>query len=146
MPRRKHIPEELKDQIAQKASFLCEYCKSPKRYSPGPFNIEHIVPISKGGNSDVQNLAYSCSGCNGHKYNKIEASDPIDELVVPLFNPRKDSWSDHFIWSEDGLLIIGISPTGRASTETFRLNRKELINLRKILLVVGEHPPNFLSS
>ena len=77
---------------------------------------------------------------------KLKLAIPIDELVVPLFNPRKDSWSDHFIWSEDGLLIIGLSPIGRASTETFRLNRKELINLRKILLVVGEHPPNFLSS
>lgn len=37
--------------------------------------------------------------------------------------------------------IIGRTPTGRATVTALRLNRKELVNLRELLLAVGLHPP-----
>lgn len=89
----------------------------------------------------LQNLAYSCNGCNGHKYNKSTARDPIDGTNAPLFHPRKQDWMDHFSWNEEGLSVIGMTPTGRATVEALKLNRPELINLRMLLLLVGEHPP-----
>jgi hypothetical protein len=59
--------------------------------------------------------------CNGRKYNKVAGIDPLTQELAPLFNPRKQQWQDHFTWSEDGLLIIGLTPTGRATVETLRV-------------------------
>lgn len=141
MPKSRYVPTKLKAEVAKRANHLCEYCKCPQAYAPGPFDTEHIIPISKNGTSELINLAYSCNGCNGSKYNKIEALDSLSNQIVPLFNPRKSIWVDHFTWSNDGLLIIGISAIGRVTIELLQLNRLELINIRRLLLLVGEHPP-----
>ncbi len=37
--------------------------------------------------------------------------------------------------------VVGQTPTGRATVLALRLNRKGVVNLRRILAQVGEHPP-----
>jgi hypothetical protein len=106
-----------------------------------PFSVEHIYPRSRGGDSSRGNLALSCQGCNNHKYNHTEATDPATGLAAPLFHPRRQRWRDHFAWNEDATLIIGLSRTGRATVVALRLNRPELVNLRRILAGASEHPP-----
>ena len=127
--------------VAERASWSCEYCRSQARYCPDPFVVEHVMPRSGGGSNDLSNLALACQGCNGHKYTSVEAPDPLDGRVVPLFHPRRDAWSDHFTWSADETRVVGITPTGRATVEKLKLNRVELVNLRRVLRVQGEHPP-----
>jgi hypothetical protein len=61
--------------------------------------------------------------------------------AVPLYNPREQRWDEHFSWSEDYLRITGLTPIGRATVEALRLNREGLVNMRRILYAVGEHPP-----
>lgn len=138
---KKYISESLKQTVEERADGRCEYCLSLRKYSPQPFVIEHISPRSKGGTDDLENLALSCGGCNGHKYQKTEAPDPITSVLTPLFHPRKDSWSTHFEWDVDYLQIIGITPIGRATVRALHLNREELINLRMLVKMTGEHPP-----
>lgn len=87
------------------------------------------------------NLALACQGCNGHKYTSVEAQDPLRGEIVPLFHPRRDDWIEHFVWSEDWTRIVGLTPIGRATVEKLRLNRPELVNLRRVLRAQGEHPP-----
>ena len=127
--------------IIDRARGCCEYCLCQLKYSPDPFSTEHIVPQSLGGRTNLNNLALACLGCNGYKYNKIEAIDPGSDQVVPLFHPRKDQWAEHFAWNEGCTLVVGLSPTGRATIEALRINRSNLINLRRVLFAVGEHPP-----
>jgi hypothetical protein len=38
-------------------------------------------------------------------------------------------------------LIVGLTPTGRATIEALKLNREPLVNLRRLLYAAGEHPP-----
>ncbi|MEP6988805.1 MAG: HNH endonuclease, partial [Chloroflexota bacterium] len=76
-----------------------------------------------------------------HKYNKTENYDPVTVQKVALFHQRQQKWSDHFVWNEDYSLIIGITPTGRMTVEVLHLNRDGLVNLRKVLYQMGEHPP-----
>lgn len=38
-------------------------------------------------------------------------------------------------------LIIGLTPTGRATVEALQLNHSALQNLRTVLYLVGQHPP-----
>jgi hypothetical protein len=127
--------------LAERAKGCCEYCLSQEQYSPDPFSIEHIIPLSKGGVGTSDNLALSCQGCNNRKYTSTEAFDPVSQSTVPLFHPRQHSWSDHFVWSDDGTQILGITPIGRASVEKLQLNRNGLVNLRRIPSGIGEHPP-----
>lgn len=58
-----------------------------------------------------------------------------------IFNPRKQQWAEHFAWSHDFSLIIGLTAVGRVTIHTLRLNRTGVVNLRKLLLLAGEHPP-----
>jgi hypothetical protein len=39
------------------------------------------------------------------------------------------------------MLIIGLTPTGRATIEALHLNRANVVNLRRVLYALGEHPP-----
>ncbi len=48
---------------------------------------------------------------------------------------------EHIIPNENFTLIIGITATGRATVKTMRLNRSGVLNLRRILLMASEHPP-----
>lgn len=93
----------------------------------------------------MENLALACQGCNNHKYVKTEGKDSVSLQVVPLFHPRQQRWRDHFTWNDDYTLIIGLTPTGRATVNTLRLNRETLVNLRRVLYMMGEHPPQELS-
>ncbi len=131
----------LRQFIFKRAKGCCEYCKMQAKYSPDSFCLEHIIPKNKNGETTESNLALSCSGCNGHKYNKTEGYDKISGKNVPLFHPRKQDWNSHFAWNEDFTEIIGITSTGRATAETLDMNRESLINIRKVLVTLNEHPP-----
>jgi hypothetical protein len=90
--------------IVARAGGGCEYCRSPERFATQSFALEHIIPRSRGGAGTLDNLAFSCQGCNNHKYTKIDARDPASDEIVSLFHPRRQSWRDHFAWNEDATL------------------------------------------
>lgn len=104
------------------------------------FHIEHIVPRSLGGSSRMENLAWSCPGCNLHKAGRVAFTDPASAAVVPLFNPRIDSWHDHFEWN--GFELIALSAVGRATCEALSLNRERRMLIRQAEAVFGLFPPD----
>ena len=105
------------------------------------FVMEHIIPRSKGGKSDINNLALACPGCNSHKYNIIKSKDPLSKKQVSLFHPRNQKWAEHFTWNNDLSKMVGLTATGRATIEACKLNRQRLINRRKAFQLLGLHPP-----
>ncbi len=129
-------------QVFKLAKGLCEYCQSQENYSNSTFEVEHIFPISKGGNTVLENLAHSCSGCNKYKSHRISVFDKITETEVFFYNPREDSWNNHFVWNEDFTEIVGKTAKGRVTIKALKLNRQQVVNLRRLLVIVGEHPPN----
>jgi hypothetical protein len=130
-----------KRRVTERASGCCEYCRSQLRFSMQSFAIEHLDPEQEGG-EDLANLALSCQGCNNHKYTHTSGRDPVTGQTFPLFHPRQQRWSEHFAWSSDCTLVVGLTPTGRATVETLCLNREGLVNLRRVLFGAGEHPPD----
>jgi hypothetical protein len=127
--------------VMDRADGRCEYCLSPAAYSPDPFAVEHIVPRSRGGSHRLTNLAYSCQGCNSYKYTSTEAVDPVSGDRVPLYNPRRHAWRDNFAWNEDFTEILGRTPIGRATIVRLDLNRTEVMNLRRLLVLADLYPP-----
>jgi hypothetical protein len=121
-----------KERVVRRAKRCCEYCLSQARFSPDPFSIEHIVPRSRGGTDDDDNLVLACQGCNNRKYSHLKARDPVNGTLVPLYHPRHQSWPKHFTWTVDSTQVIGVTPTGRATVERLQLNREGVVNLRHV--------------
>ena len=89
----------------------------------------------------MDNLALACQGCNSRKYTATHAIDPASGQGAALYHPRRDAWAEHFMWSLDASLIVGLTPTGRATAAKLELNREGVVNLRRVLAALGEHPP-----
>ena len=141
------ISNDLKQAVRVRAQYLCEYCHSSERLSASRFTIDHIIPKSLGGSDDPNNLALACRRCNERRYNFIASIDPQSQDTVPIFNPRIQNWDEHFVWVDQGTLIEGISPTGRATCIRLDLNdirypkEDSIREIRRLWVKTGLHPP-----
>lgn len=137
---RVYIPVVLRQAVIERAAYRCEYCHSPAPYSPEIFEFEHIQPISTGGVTELPNLAFSCPACNRYKGILRETLDPETGQMTSLFNPRQDIWVEHFVWSDDFIMITGLTPIGRATIEKLQMNRPAVQRFRAALYAIGVHP------
>jgi hypothetical protein len=104
------------------------------------FEIDHIIPQSAGGETALENLCLCCPTCNRHKAARLTAFDPDSGQEVPLFHPRRQIWEEHFAWSEDKARVIGLTAVGRATVEALRMNRPQMVMLRRYWVALGLHP------
>ncbi len=133
------VPKHLRERVLKQAGYRCGYCLSHERWIGG-LTAEHIIPQSAGGTSDEENLWVACRRCNEAKGNMTHAVDPKTRHLARLFNPRKDNWSMHFAWSEDGTRIIGLTARGRATVGALRINDEKRMEWRKLWVEKGVHP------
>ena len=137
----------IKQLVRQRADGLCEYCHSSEKISPSRFTIDHIYPQSLGGSDDLNNLALACSRCNQRRYNFIIGRVRETLSEIPLFHPRRQQWSEHFIWSADGTEILGMTATGRATCDRLDMNdtrykgERPIQEARALWVKAGWHPP-----
>lgn len=136
-----YIPTALRQKITQRASNRCGYCQTQAEVIGQPLQIDHIIPEAAGGKTEERNLWLACVPCNLRKAIQTHAFDKQTEETTPLFNPFTQSWHDHFLWSEDGTLMIGLTAIGRVTIEALQLNRNLLVKSRKRWVLAGWHPP-----
>ena len=139
--KRRNISEQLKEKVRISARYRCGYCLFSEVYSPTIFQIDHIIPLSKGGTNEEENLWLLCETCNRAKSDKTEVSDPQTKTTAPIFNPRTQIWNEHFQWSDDYSQIIGKTPIGRGTVADLNLNRERIVAVRKNWTSAGWHPP-----
>lgn len=139
---RPYVSVQLAARVRADAGHRCGYCRSDERITGSLLSIEHILPIVAGGLTERDNLWRSCRECNERKGAQLQAIDPESGEVVTLYNPRTQRWRDHFRWSDDGLLIIGLTTIGRATVALLDLNRPHQIVARQRWVLVGWHPPD----
>lgn len=72
------FPNNYRDKIANEQDGWCMYCGEPLDLS---FHIDHVMPISKGGSNQRENLVASCPNCNQVKHAKYP-SDFLKETNV----------------------------------------------------------------
>ena len=135
------IPEAVSVRVRQRAGNRCGYCQSPQHLVFGWLEIEHVVPVGRGGTDDESNLWIACRFCNTFKSDAVDGVDPVTGRRVPLFDPRGQAWSDHFRWSEDGSQVVGITPSGRATVARLQLNYQLAVTVRMNWVAAGWHPP-----
>ncbi len=140
MSVRRKIPIAIRKKVAELAKNRCSYCRSPE-WAGVPMVLDHIIPLSAGGSSDIENLCLACYRCNEFKGAKQGSIDPLTGSQISLFKPRMQLWTDHFAWSKDGLRIVSLTAIGRATSKTLHLNNTRLLQARKIWIFAGLHPP-----
>ena len=135
------VNARMAGRVRRRANGCCEYCQSQERLIAEDFTVDHVIPSTKGGSDEFENLALCCYLCNPTKGARTEARNPDTGELVPLLNPRRQWWADHFAWSDDGLRIVGRTAIGRATVSALRLNRPSLLVSRQTWVQWGVHPP-----
>ena len=77
---------------------------------------------------DESNLALACHFCNRHKGPNLSGMDPTTGELTRLFNPRIDTWSQHFRIQAGH--IIGLTPMGRTTVYVLNMNRPNRVRVR----------------
>jgi HNH endonuclease len=126
--------------VEARAAGRCEYCRMHQSLQGATFHVEHVIPQSRSGHSQLDNLAWACPSCNLHKANRVEALDPDTGNQVPLFHPRSDNWEMHFRW--DGYYLVGQTPVGRATVAALHLNDLRRIQIRQVEELFALFPPH----
>ena len=126
-------------EVAERAGHRCEYCRAPEVVFKFPFEVEHILPPSAGGDDDLANLALACRSCNVFKSAAVLVNDEVTGVGVKLFHPRIDNWAAHFQIEADGQ-IKPLTPTARVTVRQLRLNVPLQLAARRHWSDLGVYP------
>ena len=92
MADRKTISPKLKLKVMKRDNYKCLICgKSPAIYPELPLEVDHILPVSKGGTNDIENLQTLCFYCNRGKGNDESLNFDIKEridVILEKINPE----------------------------------------------------------
>ena len=133
--------EAVRIAVAQRAEGRCEYCHLPVQGQVARFPIDHVLPRTAGGSTDLSNLALACPHCNARKWCRTHYEDPASGNAVPLFNPRTQRWDEHFAWSDvDPTELTAKTPCARATTALLEMNHDILKGVRAILIQLNIFP------
>lgn len=71
--------------------FTCQYCSKP--FKRGELTLDHVIPKSKGGLSNWENIVAACAPCNNKKGDKL----PDECRMHPLKKPKEPKWISLFL-------------------------------------------------
>jgi hypothetical protein len=126
-----YISTALRRMVEERAKYRCEYCLLPNNISFFSHEIDHVIAEKHGGQTEENNLAYSCLYCNRYKGSDLGSFDPLTGDFSFLFNPRLQEWSEHF--ALENFQIIGLTPEGRTTAQLLQFNTKARIAERQQL-------------
>jgi HNH endonuclease len=126
--------------VSERAGHRCEYCRAPEAIFNLPFEVEHVVPTSKGGADDESNCALACRSCNLFKSNHLEGYDEITASNFRLFHPREERWHEHFGVDKHSGSIIGLTSVARATLSALQMNRTNQLAARLQWIRIGLYP------
>ncbi len=130
--------DEVRDAVVARAGGRCEYCHLPTHGQVATFPIDHVQPRSSGGETLLDNLALACPHCNAHKWAHTTGIDPLTGASQPLFDPRRQVWTDHFQWSTQELGVLeGKTPSARATIIQLQINEPDMVAIRQLLATLG---------
>lgn len=136
-----YVSSGLRAQVRSFFGSLCAYCQTAESLTVAIFEIEHIIPRSQGGATEFKNLCLACPSCNRFKSDRT-AGRLASGLQTRLFHPHQDSWQDHFGWTINGTIIVGLTEVAEATIHLLRMNRPQVVSVRELWVDAGRHPPS----
>jgi len=136
---RKSISKRLRFEVFKRDSFTCQYCG---RSAPDVvLHVDHIQPVSKGGETTIMNLVTSCRDCNLGKSNKLlsdssavkKRKQQLDDLQA-----RQEQLEMIMEWQKtlidlDEQIVKEIAAMWDRLTDGYSLNKHGLANIKKWL-------------
>lgn len=100
----KKFPSFNKYNVMLRDHFACQYCETGINMKT--VTMDHVLPISRGGKTNWENIVAACGGCNGRKGNHTHIKpiqSPYRPTYYELANIRKElpfdlrhpSWQDY---------------------------------------------------
>lgn len=132
------IAAALRRRIQERAGGRCEYCLLSEDDAFFTHEADHIIAEKHGGETILDNLAWSCFDCNRFKGSDISSIDPLTKKLTRLFNPRTDNWLTNFQASLG--IIVAITATGRVTEKLLKLNLSARVEIRMELTLAGRYP------
>jgi len=132
------MDQAIRGLVRQRAGNRFEYCLHRQEHAETAHHVEHNVAKQQSGSDDPSNLALACTHFNAHKGPNVTGIDPSSGIFVPLFDSRQDRWADHFTLR--GALIVGLTPSGRATVSVLAMNARHRVNVRAELVAQGVYP------
>lgn len=132
------ISKSLRSSVEERAEHRCEYCHFPVKGQVATFPVDHVKPRTLDGPTTLENVALACPRCNGSKWKHIEGTVADTGEVVPLFNPRTQVWSEHFVWSDEDIGVLkGLTICGQATIARLQMNIPSVVAIRRLLAEAG---------
>ncbi len=132
------INAEIRQFVAARANFVCEYCLMSEEDAYFKFQVEHIISRKHDGSSDLENLALACVFCNRYKGSDIASLKPETGELIRFYNPRIDRWRDHFRLNKT--IIEPLTGIGEATVRILQMNHADQILEREVLGRHGRYP------
>ncbi len=95
-----HVPRRFRRQVTNtflfaRDEYSCQYCGKHKKELRGRqfLTRDHIVPLSRGGDSTWENVVTSCSPCNNRKGDRLPR-----EVGLKLLNEPGQPNYVHLVW------------------------------------------------
>ena len=88
MAKREHIPAKLRHEFFKRDNYRCRECGATNKETT--LEIDHIVPVSKGGSNNITNLQTLCKKCNRSKHTRTWVGGVKDN------KPRRIGSSKHY--------------------------------------------------
>jgi len=68
--RGRYIPFKIKMRVIRRDNYTCQICE--KHLRDDEVEFDHIIPVSKGGSTEEDNIQLTCYECNRDKSNRVE--------------------------------------------------------------------------
>lgn len=79
------MSKTARDAILKRDGYRCAYCPCD---DPVMMTVDHVVPLSKGGTHDPENLVCACTACNGEKadmtMDEWRARQRVNDVLRPI--------------------------------------------------------------
>jgi len=136
-----YLSVELRSRLEEADDGQCVYCQTRVDITGQALTTDHIIPVAHGGKTNFLNLCRACRRCNEAKGEQIQATEPFTGEAVPLYDPRRQRWDDHFAWDQTGIRLLGLTAIGRATIVALDINNALILFARRRWVNAGWHPP-----
>ena len=127
MPKRKPLPPKIRYEVFKRDGFKCQYCG---RSAPDVIlEVDHIVPVAKGGENDILNLITSCRECNRGKGKALLSENEIlkkQKAELEELNERREQMEMMIQWK----------------SELRSLESRQVEEISSLILQITEYAPN----
>ena len=110
MAKRKNLSKSVRFEVFKRDSLKCQYCG--KSAPDVVLEVDHIIPVSKGGDNDISNLITACFDCNRGKRDKKltdKQSAKLQKEELDKLNARREQLEMIAEWRKELLNLMNES-------------------------------------